>query len=74
VRPLDGSNRSVYDQFVTCSELKRWLIKQGCRFEQGKGSHQIVWLGNRRSVFADHGKKAVPQGLVNGIKKDLGLK
>jgi predicted RNA binding protein YcfA (HicA-like mRNA interferase family) len=25
-------------------------------------------------VFADHGKKEVPTGLVNGIKKDLGLK
>jgi len=59
---------------VTCNELKRWLRRRGCTFEQGKGSHQIVWLGIRRSVFADHGKKEVPTGIVNAIKKDLGLK
>lgn len=59
---------------MTCNELKRWLKQHGCTFEQGKGSHQIVWLGSRRSVFADHGKKEVPTGVVNAIKKDLGLK
>jgi len=25
-------------------------------------------------VFTDHGKKEVPTGLLNAIKKDLGLK
>jgi len=59
---------------VTFNELKRWLMKQGCTFEQGKGSHQIVCLGGGRSVFTDHGKKEVPTGLLNAIKKDLGLK
>jgi mRNA interferase HicA len=59
---------------VTCGELKRWLKKQGCTFEQGKGSHQIVRLGTRCSVFADHGKKEVPAGTLSAIKKDLGLK
>jgi mRNA interferase HicA len=59
---------------VTCGELKRWLRKQGCTFEQGKGSHQIVRLGARRSVFANHGKKEMPPGTVSAIKKDLGLK
>lgn len=49
-------------------------MRQGCTFERGKGSHQIVRLGNRRSVFADHGKKEIPTGTVNAIKRDLGLK
>ncbi|MGA3202235.1 MAG: type II toxin-antitoxin system HicA family toxin [Bryobacteraceae bacterium] len=59
---------------MTCAELKRWLVKHGCAFEQGKGSHQIIRLGTRRSVFADHGKKEVPTGTFNAIKRDLGLK
>jgi mRNA interferase HicA len=59
---------------MTCNELKRWLTKQGCTFEQGKGSHQIVWLGKRRSVFADHGRREMPTGTVNAIKRDLGLR
>jgi mRNA interferase HicA len=58
---------------MTCNELKRWLKKQGCTFERGKGSHQIVWLGKRRSVFAGHGKNEVPTGTLNAIKRDLGL-
>jgi hypothetical protein len=32
------------------------------------------WLKQRGWVFADHGKKEVPTGLLNAIKKDLGLK
>ena len=59
---------------MTSSEFKRWLEKQGCSFEPGKGSHLAVRLGNNRSVLPMHGKKEVGTGLVNKIKKDLGLK
>jgi mRNA interferase HicA len=59
---------------VTCKELKRWLAKAGCRFEPGHGSHLIVRLGARMSVLPMHGKKELGSGLVQKIKKDLGLK
>ncbi len=51
---------------MTSNEFKRWLRKQGCRFEPGKGGHLIVSLGGNQ--------KELGTGLVNQIKKDLGLK
>jgi mRNA interferase HicA len=60
---------------VTSQEFKRWLAKQGCTFESGHGGHLIVRLDTRMSVLPMHGKqKELGTGLVNRIKKDLGLK
>jgi len=59
---------------VTSAELKRWLERQGCSFEPGKGSHLKVRLGNRLTVLPMHSKKEVGKGLEQRIKKDLGLK
>ena len=60
---------------MTSAEFKRWLQKQGCTFEPGKGGHLIVRLGGKMSVLPMHGKqKELGAGLVNAIKKDLGLK
>ena len=56
------------------SEFKRFLRKRGCTFEPAKGSHQIVHRGDRMSVISVHGsRKEIGTGLVNKIKKDLGL-
>ena len=59
---------------MTSNELKRWLEKQGCTFSPGKGSHLNVRLGNRATSLPMHGKKELGTGLVNTIKKRLGLK
>jgi mRNA interferase HicA len=60
---------------MTSQELKRWLGKHRCTFESGRGGHLIVRLGNRMSVIPMHGKqKELGTGLVNKIKKDLGLR
>jgi len=59
---------------VTSNELKRWLEKQGCTFVPGKGSHLTVRLGDRITSLPMHGKKELGTGLVNSIKKRLGLK
>jgi mRNA interferase HicA len=60
---------------VTSQEFKRWLQKQGCTFEPGHGGHQIVRRGARLAVLPMHGKqKELGTGLVNAIKKQLGLK
>jgi mRNA interferase HicA len=60
---------------MTSAEFKRWLRGQGCRFEPGKGGHLIVRRGNKMSVLPMHGEqKELGTGLVNAIKRDLGLK
>ena len=60
---------------MTSAEFKRWLHGQGCTFEPGKGGHLIVRCGDKKSVLAINGKqKELGTGLVNAIKRDLGLK
>jgi len=60
---------------MTSAELKRWLSKQGCTFEPGKGGHLTVLLGSRRATLPVHGsRKELGKGLVEKIKRDLGLK
>jgi mRNA interferase HicA len=60
---------------VNSRELKRFLSDLGATFEPGKGGHLIVRLKGRRSVLPMHGnKKELGKGLVEAIKKQLGLK
>jgi len=55
------------------SEFKRWLTEQGAKFKTGKGSHLRVYLNGRQSILPMHNKD-LGAGLVNAIKKQLGLK
>jgi mRNA interferase HicA len=59
---------------VKYSEFRRWLITKGARFAAAKGSHFRVTYNNRSTIFPYHGAKEIGQGLVEKIKKDLGLK
>jgi mRNA interferase HicA len=60
---------------VRSSEFKRWLEKQGCTFEPGRGGHLTVRRGKHITDLPMHGKgKELGTGLVNAIKKQLGLK
>lgn len=56
------------------SEFRRWLERQGAQFGPGHGSHHKVTLNGKRSTFPDHGAKEMGKGLMEKIKKDLGLK
>ena len=56
------------------SEFRRWLERQGVRFEAAKGSHFKVFLHDQQSIFPDHGSKEIGKGLAEKIKKDLKLK
>lgn len=61
---------------MTAREFHRWLARQGCTLESHKGgSGQVtVVLADRRSQLPMHGRqKELGTGLVNKIKKDLGL-
>jgi mRNA interferase HicA len=60
---------------VTSPEFKRWLAAHGCTFEPGKGGHLTVRRGDNLSTLPMHGKgKELGTGLVNAIKKRLGLR
>ncbi|WP_304178145.1 type II toxin-antitoxin system HicA family toxin [Phenylobacterium aquaticum] len=62
---------------MTASERRRWLAKQGCTFESHRGGsgHLTVRRGDKTSQLPMHGaQKELGAGLVNKIKRDLGLK
>lgn len=62
---------------MNAQELRRWLAAQGCTFEPKRGGsgHIVVRLGDRKTDLPVHGgRKELGTGLVNAIKKQLGLK
>lgn len=59
---------------MNSDQFRRYLAKQGCTFEPGKGGHLTVRRGERKSVLPQHGgKKQLGTGLMKAIKKDLGV-
>ncbi len=70
---LIAHNRSVIFVFVNSKQFKKWLARQGATFESGKGGHLKVFLNGKRSVLPMHSSE-LKTGLVEGIKKQLGLK
>ena len=62
---------------MNSNQFKAWLRQQGCTFEAkpGGSGHLIVRLGHRKTDLPMHGgSKELGTGLVNKIRKDLGLK
>ncbi|ELY5698021.1 type II toxin-antitoxin system HicA family toxin [Acinetobacter baumannii] len=59
---------------MSYNEFKRWLQARGVIFgRKCKGSHIIIELNGKKTVFPYHGKKEIPEGTRLKIKKDLGL-
>ncbi len=61
---------------MNSSQFRRYLVKQGCTIDAstGKGGHVLVRLGDKTSMLPTHGgTKQLGTGLMNKIKKDLGL-
>jgi mRNA interferase HicA len=58
---------------IKSKEFRRWLAEQGATFKPGKGSHLKVYLNGRQSVLPMHNAE-LAKGLVEAIKKQLGLK
>lgn len=59
------------------SEFRRWLKKHGCTFEThegGSGHVHVIYNGKRSQLPAHGAGKDLKKGLVEGIKKQLGLK
>lgn len=62
---------------MNANELRRWLAQRGCTFETHKGGsgHLTVLYQGRKTQLPMHGgKRELGTGLVNKIKRDLGLK
>ena len=64
-----------YSRSVTSAQLKKWLARQGCRFTGMKSGHLKVTRLGYVSYIPMHGSnRELGTGLVEKIKKDLGLK
>lgn len=55
------------------SEFVRWLSQQGAAFKDGS-KHLKVYLNGKQSHLPRHPAAELRTGLVEGIKKQLGLK
>lgn len=55
------------------SEFLRWLGRKGVTVGTQKGSHLKLFFNGRQSVLPVHGRE-LGKGLVEAIKKQLGLK
>lgn len=55
------------------SEFVRWLKSHGATFENGT-NHTKVTLNGKLSYLPRHPSKELKTGLVEGVKKQLGLK
>jgi len=58
---------------VNSKQFKKWLAAQGATFKPGKGGHLRVEWNGKRSVLPMHSSE-LKKGLVEAIKKQLGLK
>jgi mRNA interferase HicA len=58
---------------MNSKEFKRRLTELGATFSLGKGSHLKVYLNGKQSVLPMHNAE-LKKGLVEAIKKQLGLK
>lgn len=61
---------------MKCSELYRFLIKDGCYPVSQKGSHVKMRHDKKAGtiIFPDHGSQEVGKGLEKKLLKDAGLK
>lgn len=61
---------------MSYSEFRKWLKDRGATFQAHKGgsSHYRVTLNGKTTIFPDHGSKEIGKGLVQTIKKQLGIK
>jgi mRNA interferase HicA len=65
----------LYEPVVNSDQARRFLARNGCTFEPGKGGHLLVRRGDRTSILPQHGgRKQLGKGLWSKILKDLGLK
>lgn len=55
------------------SEFVRWLAKNGATFKDGK-KHLKVALNGKQTILPRHPACELKTGLVEGVKKQLGLK
>jgi mRNA interferase HicA len=69
---IDHVNKIVYIFSMNSKEFKRWLSTQGAIFGTMKGSHLKVYLNGKQSILPMHNSE-LKKGLVDGIKKQLGL-
>jgi len=58
---------------LNSKQFKKWLSAQGATFVPAKGGHLKVLLNGKTSILPMHSRD-LKKGLIEGIKKQLGLK
>ena len=59
---------------MNSDQFRRWLAKQGCTFEPGRGGHLTAKRGDLKATLPQHGgQKQLKTGLMRGIRKQLGI-
>jgi mRNA interferase HicA len=71
--PLDRTRHICLYWHMNSSQFRRYLAKQGCTFEEGR-KHTLVHRGGKVAALPRHGgSKQLGTGLMNTIKRDLGI-
>lgn len=55
------------------SEFVRWLKERGVEIKQG-AKHLKLYLNGKQTILPRHPSQELKTGLVEGVKKQLGLK
>lgn len=73
---LEFIRRCAYKLNMNANQFKSWLKKHGCTFEsKGHTGHLLVRRGDKTADLPMHGGgKELGKGLVERIRKQLGLK
>lgn len=70
---LDLIDTQVYSLCMNSSQFRRYLAKNGCTVEEGT-RHTLVRFNGKVAALPRHGgSKQLGTGLMNSIKKDLGI-
>ena len=59
---------------MTGKELLKLLKKEGWEIIRIEGSHHILRKNGKTLVLPVHGNQSVPNGLLNRLLKDAGIK
>ena len=72
--PIAYTAFMLYIFRVTGRELLKLLRADGWQLDRIRGSHHIMVKGNKTVSVPVHGSKDIPQGTLNAILKEAGLR
>lgn len=71
---LSVRDKELMVMVLTGKELVKLLMEHGWTVDRISGSHNIMAKGDKTISVPVHGNKDLPQGLLNKLLKQAGLK